>query len=289
MISCPRPRVRRVIPSLTPMVLIVLALLLGGIPLHADDTATSPDSLWQKAVALAGANAGWVPGLLETRTEELDKHGEPEKVHRSQIRLFLNEEGIVDSEILLAYEDEKDITEKEREDAAERKAKRKEEEEKRRKKALEESGEEPQVSAQGSGARFGNTTPFDPGVQDSVTVRRTHAEDPPPGGPFVAFAYDRTERDGTISRGIAWLDAVTGVPREIRHTPDPLPKHVKTLEITVHFDQQPDGAWVTSRMTVRAIGKFLFFTKRIRNEMTFSNHWWMEEEARGASSEVEVR
>ena len=262
-------------------ILMALTAVLTTSPAYADEDAPSVDPLWLKAVALAGENLNWVPGIIETCTKELDKHGEAEKVHRSRLRLFANEAGEIESEILAAFENEKEITAKERAEAAMRKESRKE--------ALERGEETSDGKVSHAIARFGNATPFDPGVQDSVTALRTHTEEHPSGGPYVAFAFDHLEKDGTISRGIAWLDAVTGAPREMRLSPDPLPKHVKRLEITVRFDHRDDGTWITRQMTVNAVGKFLFFTKRVRNEMTFSEAWWLEENARPTPLEIEVR
>jgi hypothetical protein len=61
---------------------VLAALFLASLatPAHA---AAPTDSLWQKAVVLAGNNARWVPGTIYTRVEEVDDAGKPKHVHEA--------------------------------------------------------------------------------------------------------------------------------------------------------------------------------------------------------------
>jgi hypothetical protein len=272
----------------------LLALALGALlwpaitlaqsaSLHAAaDSASLNDPLWQKAVAIAGRNLNWVPGSIYTRVEEVNDEGEAKHVQESWLRLFADTCGNVDSQILKAAEDGKDTTEQERQAAAEERRKeletRAKKEEQLAKRAQERGitvEELKQQEQSGQVAiRFGGPTPFDPGIQDSVFARRVTAADPPPGGPHVAFEFVQPISTKSKLRGIAWLDATTGTPVELRFSPDPLPGRVKEMSMRVRFATPSDSVWVPVAMDINALGKLLFFKKRFRSTMTFSDHWW---------------
>jgi hypothetical protein len=263
---------------------VIAALFIASlaIPAHA---AAPTDSLWQKAVALAGSNARWVPGTIYTRVEEVDDAGKPKHVHEAWMRLYADSTGEVANEITKAIEDGKDVTEKERATAteqalrdAEQRARKEQDLAKRAKErgiAVEQlKMEEGKGDASELSIRFGGPTPFDPEIQEQITASRIEAPDPPPGGPHVAFQFVEPITAKTALRGIAWLNAATGVPVELRFSPDPLPSRVKEMAMIVRFEVRPDSAWLPVEMHVDAMGKLLFFKKRFRSTMTFDDHWW---------------
>jgi hypothetical protein len=279
-----------------------------AVPVAAQQSAlrqSPPDSLWQKAVEIAGRNQNWVPGLLVTSMAEVDGEGNAKSVRETRMRVFLGEDGEIDSEILKCTDDGEDVTEEARKEAAEEKLKEEKERRKReekRKKEAEKKRTKRQKQELGAAAededpeendsdesqpenepkgRFslglGGPSPFNPEVQDSVTFKRVEAKDPPPGGPYVAYEFVRQTPSGTSIAGTAWLDAATGMPVEMRFAPDPLPKRVKELSMTMRFETRPDSSWVPAEMHIEAMGKFLFFKKRFHNTLAFSDHWWLEE------------
>jgi len=67
----------------TATVLLLAIFWSRTFLLTADATK---DPLWRKAVAVATANADWVPGLVTTRSEILHK-GDPVGVHEMWQRL----------------------------------------------------------------------------------------------------------------------------------------------------------------------------------------------------------
>jgi hypothetical protein len=260
------------------------ALCLASLasPAHA---AAPTDSLWQKAVVLAGNNTRWVPGTIYTRVEEVDDAGKPKHVHEAWMRLYADSTGQVANEIVKAIEDGKDVTDKERQTATEQALKEAEQrarDERDLAKRAKDRGitveqlkkEEGEGDASELSIRFGGPTPFDPEIQEQITASRVEAADPPPGGPHVAFEFVEPISPKTALRGIAWLDAISGAPVELRFSPDPLPSRVKEMAMSVHFTVRPDSAWIPTEMHVDAMGKLLFFKKRFRSLMTFDNHWW---------------
>lgn len=280
---------RRGVSYRPPLALLCLLFLAMGMcaaaaspPAQDAPRAAGADSLWQRAVELVGRNAWWIPGIMITRFEELDGHGQTKSAEETTLRIFLGPEGQPDSEIVSAFEDQKDVTEKARQEAAEKKrkaAKQRRKEEEKRRKEREKRGEPPEEPAddrEGFSLRAGGATPFDPEVQDSVRVHRIVAEDPPPGGPFVAYEFSRDLGDEKQLVGTAWLDAETGAPAELRFAPDPLPGRVKELAMRMRFAADSSGAWYPVEMRIEGMGKFLFFKKRFRSTMLFSDPWWCE-------------
>ncbi|MBD3236951.1 MAG: hypothetical protein GF330_09625 [Candidatus Eisenbacteria bacterium] len=267
--------------------LLAALLLLVGVPpaLPQSPAAQAPlaagaDSLWQRAVEIAGRNAWWIPGTMVSRFEELDGDWEPKSVELTTTRIFLGPDGVPDTEIVSAYENEKDVTEKAREEAAEQK---REEEEQRRKEAEQRRREQeergaapadPPDARERFALRSGGSTPFDPQIQDSVRVRRTSPEGGPQGGPFAAYQFQRDLGDERQLIGTAWLDPESGAPVEIRFAPDPLPGRVKELEMRMRFTVDSTGAWYPTDLRIQGMGKLLFFKKRFRSTMIFSDPWW---------------
>jgi hypothetical protein len=230
------------------------------LPAHAQ---SAPDTLWQKAVVIAGRNLRWVPGLIVTRTEEVDDDGRVKNSQESWIRMRPGDGGEPVSAIEKLIKNGKDETARAQRDEAEQKAR--EQETKRR------APDAP--AAKGAPLRFGGPTPFDPGEQDSVSYHRIDPAAPDSAG---AIVYEFAERlfEGVTVRGTTRLTAGTGVPLEMRFTTDPLPKRVKDLAVLVRFAVDSTGAWWPAEMSIRATGKLLLFTKRFHTAMSFREYWW---------------
>ncbi|MCK4413851.1 MAG: hypothetical protein KAY32_09920 [Candidatus Eisenbacteria sp.] len=240
------------------------------------------DPLWQKAVALAARNAGWIPGLAVQRVEDMDGDWQVKGVEEYWIRISPDSSGGLDHELIKAIKDGKDRTEKERKKAAEEERKaderQRKEEEKRRREAEKRGEIYVPPEEQKRYEIFGGPLPFDPEIQDSVSVRRVTATDPPPGPPSIAFEFTQPLSRERSLRGIAWLDAETGAPIEGRFAPAPLPGRVKEMEMRMRFTTTPDGAWYPTELFIRAMGKFLFFKKRVQSTLTLSDYWWKEDD-----------
>src|SRR2546422_155318 len=92
--------------------------LFGWMPFLLGAQAPQ-DLLWRKAVAVAAANADWVPGLVITRSEILHK-GESEGVHEMWQRSKLDQKGEVVTETVKILEDGKDVTKHEKKETNEK-------------------------------------------------------------------------------------------------------------------------------------------------------------------------
>jgi hypothetical protein len=245
-----------------------------------DSGSGTYDPLWRKAVEIAAHNDGWIPGLAIQRVENMNGDWEVKDYEEFWVRITPDSIGEPHHELIKAIKDGEDRTEKERERAEKerRKAEQQQREEEARLRREAEARGEPYVEPEPEKYRIlGGPLPFDPEVQDSISVRRIDAADPPPGPPSVAFEFTQPLSGEEALRGVVWLDAETGAPIAGRFVPDPLPGRVKEMEMRMRFESGPDGAWYPTELFIRAMGKFLFFKKRVQSTLTLSEHWWKEE------------
>src|SRR3954463_15744914 len=91
---------------------IILALILFHSATCAFCASAASDPLWQKAVAVARKNSGWVAGLVVMRSQVVYR-GETNGVNEIWTRSTLAKEGEVITEIVKVLEDGKDVTEQE--------------------------------------------------------------------------------------------------------------------------------------------------------------------------------
>jgi len=227
--------------------ILILALFWSRTFLFAADATKDP--LWSKAVAVAAANADWVPGLVITRSEVLHK-GEVVGVHEMWQRSKLGPKREVVTETVKILEDGKDVTKQE--------TTKKKEESKTKK-----------TDSKGGG------NPFDAAVQDQLSLKvidrsRTIAE-----RACVGYAFELRNKNGPVVRGTAWLEKETGVPSEIENmTLDPLPdKHLKHLTLTTRYETTTNGTWVAKTMTATSTMNVMFIKADARTTTTFSEHW----------------
>src|SRR5262245_47165964 len=211
---------------------LTLVLFWSTTFLFAADAMKDP--LWRKAVAVAAANADWVPGLIITRSEVLHK-GEVVGVHEMWQRSKLGPKSEVVTETVKILEDGKDVTKQEKT------------------KNKEKSG---MKKTDGNGG----ANPFDAAVQDQLSLKvmdrsRTIAE-----RACVGYAFELRNTNGPVVRGTAWLDKETGVPSEIENmTLDPLPdKHLKHFTLTTRYETTTNGAWLAKTITATSTMSVMF-------------------------------
>ena len=232
---------------LTTATVLALALLWSRAILFAADATKDP--LWRKAVAVAVANADWVPGLVITRSEVLHK-GEVVGVHEMWQRSKLGPKGEVVTETIKMLEDGKDVTKPE----------------KTRNKAKIETKK---TTARGGG------NPFDASVQDRLSLKLMDRARMIAGQACVGYAFELRNTNGPMVRGTAWLEKETGVPSEIENmTVDPLPdKHLKHLTLTTRYETTTNGAWLAKTMTATSTMSVMLIKADARTTTTFSEHW----------------
>ena len=229
--------------------ILILALFWPRTFLFAANATKDP--LWSKALAVAAANADWVPGLVVTRSEVLHK-GEVVGVHEVWQRSKPGPRNEVVTETIKILEDGKDVTKQE-------------------KKKNKEKGETKKANSKGGG------NPFDAAAQDQLSLKvidrsRTIAE-----RACVGYAFELRNTNGPVVRGTAWLDKETGVPSEIENmTLDPLPdKRLKQLTLTTRYETTTNGAWLAKTMTATSTLGVMFIKADARTTTTFSEHWKM--------------
>jgi len=210
---------------------------------------TTKDPLWSKAVAVAAANANWVPGLVITRSEVLRK-GEVVGVHEMWQRSKLGPKSEVVTETVKILEDGKDVTKQE-------KTKNK------------EKGEPRKTGGKGGG------NPFEAAVQDQLSLKVLDRSRTIAKRACVGYAFELRNTNGPVVRGTAWLDKETGVPSEIENmTLDPLPdRPLKRLDLPTRYETTTNGAWLTKTTTTTSSMSVMFINADARTTTTFSEHW----------------
>jgi hypothetical protein len=228
-------------------IVLILALLWSRPCAFAADAAK--DLLWSKAVAVAAANAGWVPGLTITRSEVLRK-GQVIGVHEMWRRSKPGAKSEVVTETVKILEDGKDVT--------------KQEEKKNKVKGDPEKAD---------GKWGGN--PFDAGVQDRLSIKVVDRCRTIDGQACVGYAFELRNTNGPLVKGTAWLEKNIGVPLEIENmTLDPLPdKHLTRLVLTTRYAITASGDWLVKTMTANSTMSVMLIKADGRTTTTFSEHW----------------
>jgi len=250
------------------LILMLLLAFAGPASLLAGE---GPDSLWSKAISLYESNDNWVPGSVYMHMQEVDKHGQPkdERGHEVWTRLYLDEDGEVEGELVKVLDNGEDITEEER-------ARREEEE---RENEDEGGDDDRSVTMEGY-------MPFDPEHQDGMNFHATGDLEVVNGRRCAVFEFEDERKgededdddDDTVVTGKVWLELEKGVPMKMEYTTDPLPKRVKKMNTTVVFEFTDPDTWRPASMSVEATGGFLFIKKHFHMHMTFDDHWRMPEE-----------
>ncbi|RPH94422.1 MAG: hypothetical protein EHM72_15610 [Calditrichaeota bacterium] len=227
--------------------ILVWTAILYSASLSSLPAQDSKDSLWGRAVEIFSQNDDWVPGLINGRFELLNSQGDVTDLTLSQTKLVLNQANQVESQIIQVIHNGQDVTAK---SAAEN--------------SSEEDGEKQEFSFEES--------PFNPEIQDRVSVRLTDERIVIDGKPCVIYEYSLLISDQTRS-GKIWLDTLSGVPVQNEFTQEPLPKHVKKLINRIFYRCNADGSFYVDKISFEGSGGFLLIKKNFRGEMIFSNYW----------------
>jgi hypothetical protein len=212
----------------------------------------SPDPLWQKALAIAQTNAGWVAGLIVTRSEVVYKR-ETNGVHEIWRRSTLGKDGEVVTSTVKVLEEGKDVTEQESKNEKGKKGKTK------------------------KGAEQGLGNPFAIEIQPRLFLTLTNRSRTIAGQDCLGYLFEVRNTNALKTRGVAWLQRETGTPAELENvTLTPLPdKHLKALTITTHYESTADGAWRAREMrTTGKVSRF-FINADFQSTTTFSEYWKM--------------
>jgi hypothetical protein len=227
------------------MAIMTIATTLSILLIAAAPQAPQ-DPLWQKAVAVAGANHGWVPGRSITRSETLRADGSISGSEEVWIEFHQRPGGGARQEITKVIRDGRDVT----------------------------AGEKAKARPGDLDDDVASPTPFDPEAQSRVSARSNGETRTISGRPCRGFSFQEDADEGG-SRGTAWLDSETGVPRELQFSPDPLPEGMNRLTTKIHFDYRSPKEWYPVTMETEGAGRGdrAGTTTRFRTSATFEGHW----------------
>jgi hypothetical protein len=225
-------------------------VLLACAPTLLIAAGALDDPLWRKAVAVANSSSNWVPGLIVTRTEVLH-NGESKSVQELWQRSTPGTNGEVVRRTVKALEDGKDVTKKQK----------------------------AEVVDDGSKAagmpRMSGSHPFDPAVQDRVSLKPTTETRLILGKQFIAYDFDLRHTNGSLVKGKTWLEEATGWPAEIENMTfdPPLDKHFKRLAVTTRYEAGPEGRWQIKDVNMTGTVSVLLMKADVRSTTTFSEYW----------------
>jgi len=225
--------------TLKKVTLFLVVLLAGARGVFAADL-----ELWNKAVQLYAWNKDWVPGSVAMTIEELDEKGELKSLTESQIRYKVNQKRELEPVVIFVIKDGKDVTDKNR-----------------------QAGGQRRDSAMGM-----DESPFDPALQDKVTVKPTGEKKTIRGHSCTGFSFVLKQKKNSFL-GTAWIEEGTGIPYAATITFDPLPPFVTRMNGEILFSYTDDSTWYPSDMNFEGEGSFLFIKRLFRSKMNFSDYF----------------
>lgn len=203
--------------------------------------AAADDLLWQKSLDLFSRNSSWHPGTMLVRTKEFDDAGKLRSTAYTEIEYKVSNEGELESEVINAVKDGRDITEKQN------RGRRKE--------------ENPFI-----------ISPFNPEFQESIVV--TPTDDSKQVGNSLCRRFDLSlEYDKRHYTGTAWLEKKTGAPLLLILRMESLPVFLDSMTMTFHYTFLDKGTWYASRIEMEGSGTILFQKKIFYSETTLANHF----------------
>ena len=264
------------------------ALLEAAAPDSTGAAAKTQPPLWTQAVKIFEANKDLVPGKVLQKVQELDDDGRVKSESRAEISIALDGGGKIKTDLVSASKDGKDVTAEERKKTEERAKKDAAEEKKKqdaarntKKEAAKDSKDDSDEGSKERSHSFSSgDSPFNPELQSTVLITETNSRETIDGRLCVRFGYSYpapsekpSKKKPTVVKGSAWIDEGTGQPVKVEFTQDPLPRGAKSMLTTLHYGSTGNDQWILERMEFEARGAFLFFKKRIRGDLAFSDYW----------------
>ena len=183
---------------------------------------------------------------VTSRTEERDGEGRVTHTYE-RVRRLRHEDGKQTSELLRALDDGRDVT-------AERRA------------AAQQSDE---AKKKDSGLSFELPFTKENQARHRFTVLGPDAQD---GGLLRVGFEPAGERDPQVMVGEALVDPQSGQVRQLRFRPSKFPSLlIDRLDVQMDFREQPGVGAVVSRLVVDGEGGVLFFKKRGRSTVSFTD------------------
>jgi len=234
--------------------LALLVLLLAPSLLPAS-------SLWERAVTLYSSYDDLIPGRMEIQFDQYNGRGKLVATEESEIDIWVDSNGDINSRIIRATKDGDDVTEERRENP--------------RSGAPPFGGRPGSEEEDGDGGAFAGLqrSPFDPAEQPNVRIVEVGLPVVVDGARVQAFEYEHETGAESVTRGTAWLAAETGEPVRLDATVEPLPSFVREFALRQRFDRDDEGRWIVRELEFDGVGRFLFLERRIESRLIFSDYF----------------
>lgn len=238
---------------------LALLVLLAALPARAREPA--PLAGGTDLAALLARIGESTPGmgyLVKERVQEMtvtslteERDGKGRVTHTyERVRRMREQDGEQTSELLRAVDDGQDVTARRREEAARR-------------------------DAEGKGKQAEKGVAFElPFTKENLprhrfTVLGRDAQD----ASKLRLGFEPAgERDPTVMVGEALVDAASGRVLQLRFRPSKYPSmFIDRLDVQMDFREQPGVGAVVSRLVVDGEGGLLFFKKRGRSTVSFTD------------------
>lgn len=220
----------------------------------------SQDDLWRKAVDIMANNKNWVAGKMVMQFELLDKDDTADLHNISTYKIYVDENGEFQSDLVSMFTNGEDVTEKERENM-----------EKERQKSKDSERKE---DSENRLSFTGKDEPFHPDNKDKLNLTPRAGTQVINGQTCRVYDFTLPLQENTKS-GTMWLDVTTGAPVRQKFTTDPLPPKMKEMETVTEYDFA-DGALTVSKVEFEGVAGILFIKKKVRGTMTFEDYWIYE-------------
>jgi hypothetical protein len=239
------------------------SLTFLSIILFFTSTLFSQDDLWQKAVNIMANNQNWVAGKMVMEFKVVNKDDVADVHNVSTYKIYADENGDIQSDIVSMYTNGEDVTDKQKENL-----------EKEREKAKNEKDEKD--SQENRFAFNGKDEPFHPDNQAKVKITPIAGTKEINGAVCQGYEFSLPLEEHT-KNGTLWLDIKTGAPVRQRFTTDPLPPKMKEMQTTADYIYPQEGVLQASQVSFEGVAGVLFIKRKIQGTMTFSDFWIHEE------------
>jgi hypothetical protein len=217
--------------------------------------AAGQDELWQKAIKIAEANQ-WIPGRIAENEKVFNIKGKLEEQTETKVQLLRRNSGKVEWKLLKCIKDGKDITPKARKEV------------------------DKILNIEKTEKILDLAPPFEPLIQDKMSVKRLQQHKTIQGKQCVAFQYTYRSEDGEVE-GTAWIEEDTGVPYEIHSAvsgsfeEDGL--KMSELKQIDRYKYTAQGEWYlmesAADMSIMIKSLLFKFKGRVHAVSTYSQHW----------------
>jgi hypothetical protein len=211
---------------------------------------------WERAAVMGKRSQDYVPGSMRTETVEYGKKGEVTSREESLNDLIYDSSGQVESRIVWAKKDGKDVTEEKRAEY-----------EKARAKAESKKGKTK------DNENFSMSIPDPLNPPEGATVKRgTPASVKEGGRQYWDFPFEYKQKGIFDYQGSMRLDATSGMPVSMDYRLKPLPIGVRYADFAIKFEPFGEGAFVATAMKIGFDANMIIFEKKMDMAVTMQEY-----------------